>query len=92
MDTPDLEVHAEDLHVRERLILAPVGGRFRPLPAEVTAEGEVVAVGQAIGVVERMSDECTVMSPHHGWLMGLLALPGERVRPCQPVAWVRVFE
>jgi biotin carboxyl carrier protein len=33
----------------------------------------------------------TVVSPHTGFLMGLLALPGERVRDGQPLAWVRVL-
>jgi hypothetical protein len=32
-----------------------------------------------------------VTSAHTGFLMGLLALPGERVRADQPLAWVRVF-
>jgi biotin carboxyl carrier protein len=32
-----------------------------------------------------------VTSPHTGFLMGLLALPGERVRADQPLAWVRVL-
>lgn len=89
------EVHAEYLHVPERLILAPVAGRFRGLAATIlTGEGQgaVLERGQAIGVVERMSDEVTVVSAHHGWLMGILALPGERVREHQPVAWVRVCE
>jgi hypothetical protein len=89
----EVEVHADDLRVPERLIVAPVGGRFRALPpAGVTAEGEVVGVGQAIGVVERPTDEVPVLSTHEGFLMGMLALPGERVRPSQPVAWLRVIE
>jgi biotin carboxyl carrier protein len=89
----EVEVHADDLRIPERLIVAPVGGRFRMLPPEViTAEGEVVSVGQAIGVVERPTDEVPVLSRYQGFLMGMLALPGERVRPSQPVAWLRVIE
>lgn len=89
----EVEVHAEDLRVAERLIVAPAGGRFRALPPEViTAEGEIVGVGQAIGMVERPTDEVPILSAHQGFLMGMLALPGERVRESQPVAWLRVIE
>jgi hypothetical protein len=37
-----------------------------------------------------MGESVPVTSPHTGFLMGLLALPGERVRSSQPLAWVRV--
>jgi biotin carboxyl carrier protein len=91
-EVPEVVVHADDVDVPERLIVSPAGGVFRPLPPEVvTAEGEIVEAGQRVGVVERPLDELTVVSPHSGFLMGLLALPGERVREHQPLAWVRAF-
>jgi biotin carboxyl carrier protein len=82
---------AEDLHVPERLIAAPAAGVFRAAaPEVVTAEGEIVYSGQHMGTIEVTDGTVPVTSPHTGFLMGLLALPGERVRADQPLAWVRV--
>lgn len=86
------ELRADDLHVPERLIAAPRAGVFRSAPPEtVTAEGEIVHAGQVVGSIEGTGDTVPVTSPHTGFLMGLLALPGERVRSDQPLAWVRVL-
>jgi biotin carboxyl carrier protein len=83
---------AEDLRVPERLIAAPVAGTFSLLPPDViTSEGEIVRAGQQLGEIERNAGTVPVVSPHTGFLMGLLALPGERVRHGQPLAWVRVL-
>lgn len=82
---------AEDLHVPERLIAAPAAGVFNLLPPDVvSSEGEIVTTGQVMGSIERNAGQVHVVSPHTGFLMGLLALPGERVRDGQPLAWVRV--
>ncbi|HMG45646.1 MAG TPA: hypothetical protein VK611_30225 [Acidimicrobiales bacterium] len=92
MSQVDHTALAEDLHVPERLIAAPVAGVFSLLPPDVvTSEGEIVQAGQAMGFIERNAESVTVVSPHTGFLMGLLALPGERVRDGQPLAWVRVL-
>jgi hypothetical protein len=78
--------------IDERLIAAPAAGVFRVLPPEVvTSEGEIVQSGQVMGSIERNAGAIDVVSPHTGFLMGLLALPGERVRDGQPLAWVRVL-
>ena len=76
----------EHLYVSERLVLSPAAGIFEPTPAtrEVT-EGDVVEVGVVIGTV----GDTEVRSPFAGWLMGLLAVDGERVTVGQPVAWLR---
>ena len=88
----DLEPVAEDLHVPERLIPAPAAGVFRAAaPDVVTAEGEIVYAGQQMGTIEVTGGAVPVTSPHTGFLMGLLALPGERVRADQPLAWVRIL-
>jgi biotin carboxyl carrier protein len=88
---PNDEPIAEDLHVPERLIAAPAAGVFRAAaPAVVSAEGEIVYSGQQMGTIEVTDGAVPVTSPHTGFLMGLLALPGERVRADQPLAWVRV--
>ncbi|HEV7758079.1 MAG TPA: hypothetical protein VGO78_03785 [Acidimicrobiales bacterium] len=92
MSTLDHTALAEDLHVPERLIAAPAAGVFNLLPPDVvTSEGEIVQAGQVMGSIERNAGAVTVVSPHTGFLMGLLALPGERVRDGQPLAWVRVI-
>ena len=85
-------LYAEELRVPERLIVAPASGVFRPLPPEtVTTEGEIVAEGQAVGVVSVSGDDVAVRSAFKGWMMGLLAVEGERVREGQPVAWLRAI-
>lgn len=91
--TPEnVGVLAEDPHVPERVIAAPVAGVFTPQPPEViTAEGEIVRRGQVLAMIERNSGAVEVTSPHTGFLMGLLALPGEHVRAHQPLAWIRTL-
>jgi biotin carboxyl carrier protein len=95
IDHAEYAVHAisaEEVHVPERLIAAPTAGVFRAAPPEVvTAEGEIVHAGQVLGSIEVTDGSVSVTSAHTGFLMGLLALPGERVRADQPLAWVRVL-
>ena len=84
--------HGEELGVPERVILAPALGVFRPSPPEVEAvEGKIVTEGQVVGVVEARGQALPVRSAFTGFLMGMLAHPGERVREGQPVAWLRVL-
>lgn len=81
----------EDLAVLERVVVAPSRGVFTPLaPATVTAEGELVQAGQAIGTIESSGARVSVLSPFTGFLMGMLADEGERMREGEPVAWLRV--
>ena len=80
----------ETLDVRERLILSPTTGVFEPRPpTTVTTEGEIVYEGDCVGTVTGPGVSHDVRSGFTGFLMGLLAHPGERVRAGQPVAWVR---
>lgn len=82
----------EELLVPERVIVAPALGVFQPLPAEVvTSEGEIVDAGQAIGTVTVGGEAVPVESAFTGFLMGMLAVPGERVREGQPIAWLRTL-
>ncbi|HYH52322.1 MAG TPA: hypothetical protein VEG38_22485 [Acidimicrobiia bacterium] len=88
-------VPGEVLAVPERVIVAPAVGVFRPLTdtdvdlTEAT-DGTVIAPGQAIGVVEGPGSSTPVRSPFGGFLVGMLARRGERVREGQPVAWLRL--
>jgi biotin carboxyl carrier protein len=88
-------VPGEVLAVPERVIVAPAVGVFRPLAesdVDLTAAGDgtVVTAGQAIGVIEGPGSSTPVRSPFGGFLVGMLARAGERVREGQPVAWLRL--
>jgi len=91
-DTPTLTLEpGEDLMVLERVVVAPTRGVFTPIePALTTTEGELVEVGQAIGTIESSGTATPVVSPFTGFLMGMIAHEGERLREGEPVAWLRV--
>ncbi|MCZ7525748.1 MAG: hypothetical protein M5U14_04770 [Acidimicrobiia bacterium] len=81
----------ERLLVPERLIVAPAAGVFHPsVPSSVSPEGVPLAEGQVVGRLDGPGSSTPVRSPFGGFLMGMLAQPGERLRPGQPVAWLRV--
>jgi biotin carboxyl carrier protein len=104
MDT--VPVPGEVLAVPERVIVAPTVGVFRPLAEDTDVDltqagphfpgdtpgppGTLIAAGQAIGVVEGPGSSTPVRSPFGGFLVGMLARGGERVREGQPVAWLRL--
>lgn len=73
----------ETLHVPERVIVAPGTGIFHRLDLSTVARGDV------IGTVRSLRTTTAIQSPFDGVLVGFLALEGERVRPGQPVAWLR---
>lgn len=80
----------EALSVLERVVVSPALGVFHPAaPETVTTEGEIVAEGQHLGVIEGPGLRVPVTSPFAGFFMGHMADPGERVREGQPVAWLR---
>jgi multidrug efflux pump subunit AcrA (membrane-fusion protein) len=86
-------VPGEVLAVPERVIVAPAVGVFRPLQdtdPDSSEAGELILAGQAIGVVEGPGSSTPVRSPFGGFLVGMLARRGERVREGQPVAWLRL--
>ena len=84
---------AEDVSLDERLIVAPVTGTFFPAFTEVsTAHPGIVAAGDEIGVLVQSGDKHPVVSPFTGRLMGMLAMPGERVREHQPIAWLTLAD
>ena len=95
--TSTKSVRGEDLEVSERVILAPAVGVFQPVAgedgnADADGNGErSVVEGEVVGVVESRGKAIPVHSAFSGFLMGMLAHPGERVREGQPVAWLRVL-
>lgn len=91
--TAAIHPEGDDLRLPTRLIVAPEAGTFQPLPPETcTAEGEVVTAGVSLGTVESLGRSVPVTSAFGGFLMGMLALPGERVRAGQPVAWLHAID
>ncbi len=80
----------EILDVPERVIVAPTAGIFEPVtPRVVTEEGELVEAGQTIGMLHGPNSTTPVTSPFAGYLMGMMATSGERLRVGEPVAWLR---
>ena len=76
--------------IPERIVVAPCSGRFTPLPPEVfTSEGEWVEPGQPVAEVQCGRETVEVRSPFRGWVMGMLALPGQPVRKGEALFWVR---
>jgi biotin carboxyl carrier protein len=76
----------ESLAVPERLLIAPMPGRFEP---SCPPDGQV-RPGQTVGVVVRSDDRVDVISDVHGSFMGHLVEHGQRVRDGQPIAWIRL--
>jgi biotin carboxyl carrier protein len=75
--------------MRERLVVSPSAGRFVPLPPETfTAEGEWVEPGQALAEVHIGGSKVPVRSDFRGWVMGMLALPGQPVHEGEALFWV----
>lgn len=76
-------VDGEALYATERLVVTPSAGLFRPVDDLPT--GSTITAGCLLGHVG--DDE--VRSAFSGRLMGYLAVADERVKPRQPVAWLR---
>ena len=80
----------ETLSVPERLIVARTTGIFRPVDCHGPVRGDVIMRGDVIGALQSLGVSTPIQSPFDGRLVGLLVVEGERVRPGQPVAWMRV--
>jgi biotin carboxyl carrier protein len=86
----DLPV-GETLSVPERVIVAPARGVFHRLDDHVPMNaGDLVNRGDAIGIVQSLRVSIPIQSPFEGLLVAILASEGQRLRPGQPVAWLRV--
>jgi biotin carboxyl carrier protein len=86
-----ISIQGERMHVPERLVVAPSAGVFLRLPSGArSTEGDLVAPGQSIGVIDGPGTSTPVRSPFAGFLMGMLAEPGQRLRAGEPVAWLRI--
>lgn len=80
----------ETTGIAERLVVAPCSGRFVPLPPETfTCEGEWVEPGQALAHVTTNASPQPVVSGFRGWVMGMLAVPGQPVAAGDALFWIR---
>jgi len=73
----------EHLFATERVVVSPTAGVFDPDPS--LSAGLQLVPGQVLG---RVGDE-VVRSAFTGSIVGVLAVPGERVTVSQPIAWLR---
>ncbi len=93
-ETPTLAPRADSeagevLGVLERVVVAPSRGVFSP-HACTSIDGGLVERGQIVGTIESSGTAIEVVSPFTGYLMGMIAHEGERLREGEPVAWLRV--
>ncbi|MDQ3957596.1 MAG: hypothetical protein M3273_04660 [Actinomycetota bacterium] len=91
-DVAEHDVYAvpERVGIRERLVVAPCAGRFVPLPPETfTTEGEWVEKDQPLAHVRNGAGNTAVVSAFRGWVMGMLAVPGQPVAPGDALFWIR---
>jgi biotin carboxyl carrier protein len=88
--TPD-DFHApEPTPMCERVLISPATGKFVPLPPETfTTEGEWVEPGVQLAEIRAGSSVYPVTCNCSGWLMGMLAVPGQPVHQGAPLFWVR---
>jgi [acyl-carrier-protein] S-malonyltransferase len=73
----------EHLFATERIVVSPGAGLFTP--ADGLEPGTQIEAGQIMGRVGALD----VRSAFAGYVMGFLAVLGERVTASQPIAWLR---
>lgn len=80
----------ETLSVSARVIVSPTTGVFHRLAGSGhMQDGDMVRRGDVIGVTRSLGRSTPIKSPFAGFLMAVVAVDGERLRPGQPVAWLR---
>jgi biotin carboxyl carrier protein len=80
----------ETLSVPERVIVAPAIGVFHRSDGDGRIhDGDLIGKGDVVGIIRSLGRSTPVPSPFAGSLVAILARDGERVRPGQPVAWLR---
>jgi biotin carboxyl carrier protein len=73
----------------ERVVVAPCAGRFAPMsPEDFSTDGEWVEPGQVLAEIVKAGKREPVRSPFRGWVMGMLALPGQPVHQGEALFWV----
>lgn len=90
LEIEQLYAASEVTSIRERVVVSPATGKFQPHPPEVfTSEGEWVQQGQHLGEILCSRESIPVVSPFTGWMMGMLAIPGQPVETGEQLFWIR---
>ncbi|HVM36696.1 MAG TPA: hypothetical protein VM784_15330 [Actinomycetota bacterium] len=85
----DVIVVSDQAPIRERVVVSPSAGKFVPLAPEVfTCEGEWVEPGGVLAEIDAGGEVVPVVSAHRGWVMGMLALPGQPVHSGEGLFWI----
>lgn len=85
----DVVVVTDEAPIRERVVVSPCGGKFVPLPPDTfTCEGEWVEPGGVLAEIDAGGELIPVLSLHRGWVMGMLALPGQPVHSGEGLFWI----
>lgn len=89
-DTDQIYAAPEVTVIRERVVISPAAGKFNPHPPEIfTTEGEWVEEGQTLGEIHNGAERVPVISAFTGWMMGMLAVPGQPVAAGDHLFWIR---
>lgn len=81
---------SEIADIYERIVISPHTGRFVPLPPETfTTEGEWAVEGQTLGLIRSGTRVFPVVSRFSGWVMEMLAMPGQPVEVGAPLFRIR---
>jgi hypothetical protein len=81
-----MDLDGEHIDVRERLVTSPVAGTFVPLDSPP----QHVEVDDVVGHVLTSDAVVVVRSAFRGWVVEVVATAGQRLRPHERVAWLRV--
>jgi biotin carboxyl carrier protein len=74
----------------ERVVISPRTGRFQPLPPDTfTTEGEWAVEGQTLGLIRTGAQVVPVVSAFSGWVMEMMAMPGQPVEVGAPLFRIR---
>lgn len=90
LEIEQVELASEITSIRERVVISPATGTFHPRPPDVfTTEGEWVDEGQVVAEIRNGDEVWPVTCAFRGWLMGMLAIPGQPVRSGDRLFWIR---
>ncbi len=89
-ETEQIYAAPEVTPIRERVLISPATGKFHPQSPEViTAEGEWIEEGQVVAKIQNGTETVPVVSAFTGWMMGMLAVPGQPVQAGDHLFWIR---
>ena len=81
-----MNLGGEQLSVGERLVTSPVAGTFVPLDAVP----DHIEIDEVIGHVRTGDSLVAVRSPFRGRVIEIVATGGQRLKPHERIAWLRL--